>query len=81
MLLRRYHKKPKEVIKETPPEKQQEAPPEATEGLDTKETAKEIPAIDDITKDQIIAKLEARGVDHRPKDRKEILYRLLTEGE
>ena len=32
----------------------------------------------DITKDEIISKLEERGIDHNPKDKKEVLYSLLV---
>lgn len=37
--------------------------------------------IDDITKDKIIEILNEKGIEHNPKDRKEILYKLMVEGD
>ena len=37
--------------------------------------------IDDITKPEIIEILTQKGIDHNPRDKKEILFDLLVEGE
>lgn len=35
-------------------------------------------SIDDLTKDEIIAKLKEKGIDHNPRDKKETLFKLLV---
>lgn len=35
-------------------------------------------SIDDLTKDEIIAKLKEKGIEHNPRDKKEILFKLLV---
>lgn len=37
--------------------------------------------INDITKDKIIEVLTEKGIEHNPRDKKEILYDLMIEGE
>ena len=37
--------------------------------------------IDDITKPEIIEILTQKGIEHNPRDRKEILYELMIKGE
>lgn len=37
--------------------------------------------IDDITKDKIIEILNEKGIKHNPKDRKEVLYKLMVDGD
>lgn len=37
--------------------------------------------IDDITKDEIVEILTGKGIEHNPRDKKEVLYELLVEGE
>lgn len=37
--------------------------------------------IDDISKDKIIEILKRKGIDHNPRDKKEVLYNLMIEGE
>lgn len=37
--------------------------------------------IDDIKKDKIIKILTQKGIEHNPRDRKEILYELMIKGE
>lgn len=35
-------------------------------------------SINNMTKDEIIEKLEEKGIDHNPRDKKEVLYNLLV---
>lgn len=35
-------------------------------------------SIDDLTKDEIIAKLKEKGIEHNPRDKKEDLFKLLV---
>lgn len=35
------------------------------------------PELDDITKDEIMARLDEEGIEYNPRDRKEELYKLL----
>ncbi|NLI61780.1 MAG: hypothetical protein GX375_10205 [Clostridiales bacterium] len=37
--------------------------------------------IDNITKAEIIEKLTEKGIEHNPRDKKEVLYRLMIEGD
>lgn len=37
--------------------------------------------IEDISKDKIIEILEQKGIDHNPRDKKEVLYNLMIEGD
>lgn len=37
--------------------------------------------IDDMSKDKIIEILKRKGIDHNPRDKKEVLYNLMIEGE
>jgi hypothetical protein len=35
-------------------------------------------SIDDMTKEEIIKKLEEKGIEHNPRDKKEVLFKLLV---
>lgn len=37
--------------------------------------------IEDMSKDKIIEILEQKGIDHNPRDKKEVLYNLMIEGD
>jgi len=47
---------------------------------DRPRAGKALPQINEITKKEIIEQLEANNIEHRPRDRKEELYKLLKEG-
>ena len=40
-----------------------------------------IESLDEITRDEIIEKLVEKGIEHNPRDKKEVLYNLMIEGE
>lgn len=46
--------------------------------LEPVEKAEEELSIDDLTKDEIIAKLKEKGIEYNPRDKKEVLFNLLV---
>lgn len=51
------------------------------EDKEIEEEVENIKSFDEITKDEIIERLKEKEIDHNPRDKKEILYNLLIEGD
>lgn len=64
--------------KELEERKKQESAKHAEEAEDQPDEPKETLSIDDLKKDDIIKMLEERGIEHNPRDKKEVLFDLLV---